>query len=1586
MFRRDRKNIAAASKGEKEGMKLEFNSDEDLIEVWPKVLCEYERVTKQRLDPNTDFRGLQNSIDESLRNSSLKSSSNARKIMQNVGRGLQKFGEIIAQTTSVVFGPCAQCWNAISFVITAAQNYGQVLDGFVTLMERSLAFINRLNYFLEQEVGPAGSYLPKHLRKPAYDILAHFLDILKSSYKLATSTKKKLKVMFDIVLFDGDDDVRESLDLMEELVQDFTNAQIDEILVDVKGLARYLRASEEERSRHQTEIQEHLQNIYKINEEVLVVSQETKLAVEGFKTQEEHKKNLKKIAEWWGLPDLDQKPWAKHHSTILKSRVDNTGAWLERQARGLVHWADPREHRTKVLTVRGRSGFGKTFASNYVISYLQRRYGDTSKLTDRATLAYYYYGKVNDDSLEKCLGSIVYQLAEEDQSYARAVAEACRQPASSHAEDRWDRLVPKLHHAMQGTYFICIDGLEGGGQGGSVDATITAIAQFAMSDIKGIAFRFYISGTDGALSHIPLNDPNVSNILLGRCKYLGNETVRVEDDEEIDEVLLAPLVNASDLEAVARARIEEIVEEKTDLREILTESNIKKMVAGVRGHYAHLEAKVTQINACDTKQKVQNVVNSAGDDLKTDLEASLKALESSLNMNQIERLNELLVWVIGLKGGNSVELLQSALFLAFGETLMLKSLVATTFSNLLAIEGDDRIKLRSDQMRPILSAKEHNVSRVGIGNLSTVDLTENEIELCRRFVRNACGSYDFERFRFEHFFNHLAGKQNTHVHVEEENALDVRITLSCLKALCEKKEDSNLDKLCSYASIWFYEHLKSFTDNFDYFEPNRQSLIEIGKKVIRILYEPEDIDSWFMESHLQLLKADWVVNDTFVDPLLKLLKNPHVASGYREDTKKDKWIKSVFHGGKNRYCVLEKVAARLAARWFSTTSLTNREYFWVPYGIVTKVRQLSSRESQLSDHQQIGSRDFDENSKQDITDVNNFIQWAKEHTDLNTSSSLWAFRVGATFTVTQHHEIGLEEFKKAEAELEDNWSLLLLMAETYEQLKDFQSALNYINKLKALQSPLIDTDAGYKGAYWERILLKEGILFKQLKNYSSAAGCFQSLLEQDGVTDQYVHTTALNSLFESWIEEKAYGAIIYLMRKWRDSTDLERGLSYWLSKTVHSDNIHGWIITAASRVGVVEEVWEMYKQAMENLSVTPTTDNEDETQRIRETKELLRCFQASFVFHGYQVEHQQERALQDWEDIIHKAEDSWSSWWIVYKANRIFARSLLDKATSKGLEEASSRISESYASRLEALSRVNHRAIRDCRQGTKDPRLCLTRLHVLQGERDLVHEEAKERLRSVFDDWPEDTNDESLRDRFANLAQTLNVLDDDVNSIAAWQAAKPRQLQQGLLPVVNSAGPDQTQQQVVGAVADTPGSNLKSTSTSPGQSNTKNGKPDSRKDPPKAYISGSWICDYCETRWENMLVDCWACKHCLCVQLCSDCHYKLQNDEIHPLVCSKRHKFLYLPPFNHAVWETASPEMMILGGKTVVRKQWLDGLREKWGVRQDQIDNDKLEAARRLKATKTIVFYILRWRRKLLRRRAQDGPFNPVLHRSKTIA
>ncbi|KAF2795484.1 hypothetical protein K505DRAFT_188259, partial [Melanomma pulvis-pyrius CBS 109.77] len=97
---------------------------------------------------------------------------------------LQTFGSIVAEGASVVFGPSAQCWNAISFVISATQRYSDVLDAFVTLMERCLAFLVRLNLFLGQQ----------------------------------PSKRERFKLVLNIVFFSGDADVKDSLEMLERLV------------------------------------------------------------------------------------------------------------------------------------------------------------------------------------------------------------------------------------------------------------------------------------------------------------------------------------------------------------------------------------------------------------------------------------------------------------------------------------------------------------------------------------------------------------------------------------------------------------------------------------------------------------------------------------------------------------------------------------------------------------------------------------------------------------------------------------------------------------------------------------------------------------------------------------------------------------------------------------------------------------------------------------------------------------------------------------------------------------------------------------------------------------------------------------------------------------------------------------------------------------------------------------------------------------------------------------------------------------------------------------------------------------------------
>jgi hypothetical protein len=316
-----------------------FDEDQDLSEVWPQVLRQYEDTTKRKLDMKTTFKSFQLQIDADIKESTTKSHQHARTILNNVGTCLEKFGCIVAQGASIVFGPASQCWNAISFVIQAVRGFSDMMDGFVTLMERSSAFLRRLVHFMEQEVDKDGSQLPRLLRKPAYEILSQFLGVLRSSYKLATSTRERVKSMAGIVLFNSNDQVAESLKLMESHIEDFTRAEVDVILLGVKGLARHLDKSDEERTRHQTEIHEYLQATYKVGDQVLNVTQQMKTTLDGRASKDQQKENLSKIANSLGLKKPgDWETWSRRHSELCKTHVEGTGEWLSQDNPVFIKW------------------------------------------------------------------------------------------------------------------------------------------------------------------------------------------------------------------------------------------------------------------------------------------------------------------------------------------------------------------------------------------------------------------------------------------------------------------------------------------------------------------------------------------------------------------------------------------------------------------------------------------------------------------------------------------------------------------------------------------------------------------------------------------------------------------------------------------------------------------------------------------------------------------------------------------------------------------------------------------------------------------------------------------------------------------------------------------------------------------------------------------------------------------------------------------------------------------------------------------------------------------------------------------------
>ncbi|CAN9082306.1 unnamed protein product [Alternaria sp. RS040] len=1558
-----------------------FDEDQELSEVWPQVVREYENTTKTKLDTRMTFESFQLQVDASIKESNTKSHQHARKVFNNVGAFIEKFGSIVAQGAGMVFGPTAQCWNAISFVIQAVRGFNDMMDGFVTLMERSSAFLRRLVHFMQQKIGADGIHLPRNLRKPAYEILALFLRVLHSSYKLATSKREHFKAMAKIILFSSDEQVADSLKLMESHVKDFTMAEIDEILLDVKGLARHLDKSDEERKRYEKDILEYIQETCRVGDQVLSITQQMKSTLDGRVSKEQHEKNLDKIAKTLGLkkPSGDWETWSKRHSELCKTHVPGTGEWLSQDEPAFTQWADLDQHDKKVLFLKADSGFGKTHLFNYVVSYLEKKCR-TPRGPNQTFLAYYYYGEDKDDSLERCIGSIVYQLAVADVAYAQAVVEECGRPASiARAEDRWKNLVTGLRHAMKGTYFICMDGFDGRGQLDTAETMMSTISHHTTSpaESNGITLRFFISGNDEAFSEVSQAVESIPTIVLGPRGDIVRSPERASGNSDIAS-LPEQLPNASDLEAVTRARIKDVCKTKPALKAILTEDNIKLLLEGIRGNYKNLEAKITEINACDTKGKVQDVINNTSADMDTVQRNRLKTLDALLNSRQAHVLNDLLVWVAGLSYQPPTKLLESVLFYNFGEEFLLADQIATTYSPVLVIDKEGRVGLK-DGLKDILSVSDSSGSESAISQLHAEAISGAEVNLCRRFIKNVCDPTDYARFRFDDFFQ--AMEQKVHIHLDSGNDVNVTILEKCVDALFDSRKEDKLEELRDYASKWFYSHLKDLVEALDDFEPSRKFLIDIGVKLVDLIYDPKMIDSWFSEKSLSWLKYDFLYTEDFIDPLLKLLKNSQVAKGYARDADKSKWVKAVMSDTAKKYSIFERVAARLASYWFSSTGITDRNYLWISYGMVAKVSaSLWDQKGPADGSDKVSNPDkpFEEWNPPSLVETDKFICWAKEHTDTDIDSFTWDSRVGATYIVFEHFKEAIVALEKAEQHSQTSWGLLFNLAKAHESEKNYRTAIKYMQDFKSFSKSSPETDDDYKTAGWELLLL-EANCHRQCREYDSAIKCFQGLLDQD-IDDssefRWIHLNALEGLFTTWTETKSYQSITEFVRQWKDSSAHSHGPTYWLRRAAYYDDIHTSIIVAAKIAKVVKEVISLYQEAIDYKLLDLSKADDQGIDTSAEVTEQLQYFQAVLRFHGSGSQHDQHLSIQYWEEIIRRSDEDPALYMTAWTASRKLAPTLLDKAVAE-LVTAPSSSSENYISKLEKLASLNTSVICNLRQGYFDPRLCLTRLYCLKGNHSSAAVQAQARLCSVFDKWPEATDDDSFQLRFANLAQTLTVLDKDEDAIASWQAIRPHQPSN-----TSSVVPD-----IVGtAEISQPSSEKSSTNGVPATVDNKSedvAKPSaSVTATAKAYISG-YTCDgSCGIEWKDMLVDCYVCRHCLCVQLCPGCYEKLLTDDLHPLVCNKDHKMLFLPPFDWDAWRSMPAGMMTVGQKSVPRAEWVEKICKEFNVQQNEIDLIKMEKARELKAASVIA---VQWRNRLQRIRARKQATAPKLRRVKTV-
>ena len=185
-------------------------------------------------------------------------------------------------------------------------------------------------------------------------------------------------------------------------------------------------------------------------------TREVKHGIDSVLTHLQNDRNLTKIRRRFDL-EADYS-WSKRYVEISRTRAKGTGEWLLKDS-SLERWSSE-DSILKTLVLQEDPGCGKTHVANVVIHHLQWKVDD-SRSPKPLYVAYYYFNKKKDYSFERCLGSLVYQFAEANPSFAKNVVDTRIDRTNvSLLEHNWKLLVTGLQGGLGGTYFICIDGYD----------------------------------------------------------------------------------------------------------------------------------------------------------------------------------------------------------------------------------------------------------------------------------------------------------------------------------------------------------------------------------------------------------------------------------------------------------------------------------------------------------------------------------------------------------------------------------------------------------------------------------------------------------------------------------------------------------------------------------------------------------------------------------------------------------------------------------------------------------------------------------------------------------------------------------------------------------------------------------------------------------------------------------------------------------------------------------------------------------------------------------------------------------------------
>ncbi|PGG99903.1 hypothetical protein AJ79_08385 [Helicocarpus griseus UAMH5409] len=1490
--------------------------EEDIDQMWREALVEFHKLSgydPKKFTGELSVGDVIGKIGQQKEKDEKKAAkySKAKRVLDKTLTCIQTLGNIAAQGASMVFGPSALCFNAVSFLITTARSYSKIFAGIAELFERISAFLERFEVYVRSK--SLGVEIDIHLRKIIHELLRSFMRICALSIKV--SRENKFLLALEVFSFGSDKGVQAELDNLETLVQRETGMSVALILESAKITEGKVTAGFAETRGSLQNLDGKVDGVTGQLSSVSNILQRRENADRAKESDSISKKNREKIKQ---ALKIEKEAWRNDQEEFMRTRVPSTGQWLLEDPQ-FTAWVDGKDEVGPILALEAKQGFGKSYLCSAAIRHLSHLPGNH---VSRMSVAYYFFQNDNKDeqAVNKALRATVWQLTHNDVVYQKSAAAACDKPEEfGNSLELWKQLVFYFSARTEGTFFIILDGVdeaetETGHPLLKILRDITLIAR----EKRPMAIRVLLTGRPRAFVQIK-HDPDISMSSID----LGSK-----NKDDIVKYIDARMDN---MEILRRSDQPDIKELRSRILAGLTD--------GAGGDFFKLNYMLTDISKKRRRKEIEEVLEHAGEDRLDTIAREVERLNSTLGEEDIQDLNDLLSFIIISKIPSFIELLEAILYVKNGDGSLvpLEEQIRDKYAAFLEVGPNQIVSLTSDSIIDYFRRESSREQDVTTGGSSSV-LHEAEVAIIRRFLRNVCDEELFNKFGFEEFFKRKLGNKTASIHVDLDRA-KVDILTTCLKAIFNER-DGKTTALANYTLGLLADHL----DDVDLALTPPGPKGYIGSLLIKLFREKEYIEFWYLDPKRSGTWHSWVEDDKNVNITMKWFKDSAVVKGLSEDERQ--WVNGLTSNSKPDDDLLRPTAKVLAENWL------RRPNWDVKCQVLWLANYVFKMKSRIDGSARRTVTDFWTLTEEDLLEVEN---WAQSELNVSEKDHLWAVQIAHTHGGFFLRKKFLELSIAACEQDSESWRAQYCLARAYGDNFDYTKALEVLarvaEKFRA-NTKLMEEEGDF---FYSEVLHLQGTWYREIEDYDASVAAFMEISAQQ--TNNYWN---LRFITDVLYKQGKYADIIshlHGLKSQTDSDELNRlfmAFEYQATNSTHNQ----MVIDAGRRSGQLKVVKEMYQSTIRKL-----------------TSGYMSPISLSSLRHWYsfalcrfpESESDREEAINILEDDTRQNLTTDKEALIDVGTVCYLASIYFEQAREAGFDGPNAENSLKKLQHLYGLG-SHHDYLNTTLAIT------LARCYLLMGKEEQARETLKREVKTGLDLLSDEDPDNDFQG-YQKLATTFHHINDDVNSLAAWWLLGPSmdeseernqtEESQNQKDVVGKQTPDAEDEVESQDEDGRPGKeaeritsareleddeksdiaglqlpNEKSDISETEDENASIASQDLEPLPAVTVIDDQKVSIFCKGDFDCNLAwfhafDVYVCKDCADVYMCRDCIEKHRAGTIscslHDGICNSSHEFLYVPMHDWDEIRRAPKGHVKANGKFMPIADWLNNIRAEWG-------------------------------------------------------